>query len=91
MPLESTFSVNVYGISEQDAEQKALNEVTQMLEATRDSSKDFPVLLPANNLSEQREKLAVLVSTGKFNEALGIQVSFEHTSRTKMWRNLQTI
>ena len=91
MPLESTFSVNVYGISEQDAEQKALNEVTQMLEATRDSSKDFPVLLPANNLSEQREKLAVLVSTGKSNEALGIQVSFEHTSRTKMWRNLQTI
>ena len=39
MPLESKFSVNIYGISEQDAEQKALNEVTQMLEATRDSSK----------------------------------------------------
>lgn len=32
-------SVNIYGISEQDAEQKALNEDTQMLEATRDSSK----------------------------------------------------
>lgn len=39
MPLESKFSVNIYGISEQDAEQKALNEVTQMLEATRDSLK----------------------------------------------------
>ena len=39
MPLESKFSVNIYGISEQDTEQKALNEVTQMLEATRDSSK----------------------------------------------------
>lgn len=39
MLLESKFSVNIYGISEQDAEQKALNEVTQMLEATRDSSK----------------------------------------------------
>ena len=43
----------------------------QMLEAavevTPDSLKasDFPVLLPANNVPDQRIKLAVLASTGK--------------------------
>lgn len=44
-----------------------------MLEATLDSSKpsDFPVSLSANKIPGQREKMAVLVSTGKTKEALG--------------------
>lgn len=65
------------------SEQKALNEVMQMLEATPDSSKpsDFPVLLPANNVPEQRKKLAVLVSTGNSKEALRAQLSHEQLKR----------
>ena len=31
---------------------------------------DLPISLPANNIPEQREKLAVLVSTGKSKKAL---------------------
>ena len=77
--LESKFSVNINRMSEQEA----LNEVMQMLEATPDISKpsDFPVLLPANNVPEQREKLAVLVSTGKSKEALRAQLSHEQLKR----------
>lgn len=48
-------------------EQEELNEIMHMLEATPDSFKpsNFAVSLPANNVPEQCEKLAVLVSTGK--------------------------
>ena len=65
------------------SEQEALNEVVQMLEATPDSSRpsDFPVALPVNNVPEQRENLAVLVSTGKTEEALGDQLSHEQGKR----------
>lgn len=61
------------------SEQDVLNAVTQMLEAAPDSSKpsDFPVSLPANNVPELCQKLAVLVSTGKTKEALGVQLSQE--------------
>ena len=65
------------------SEQEALNQVMQMLEATPDSSKpyDFPVLLPANNIPEQREKLAVHVSTSNSKEALRAQLSHEQLKR----------
>ena len=58
------------------AEEQALNEVMQMLKSPPDTSKpsDFPVSLSANNVSEQREKLIMLVSTGKSKEALGTQL-----------------
>ena len=48
------------------SEQEAFNELMQMLVATPDCLKpsDFPVSLPANNVPEQRKKLAVLVSMG---------------------------
>lgn len=61
------------------SEQDVLNDVMQMLEAAPDSSKpsDFPVSLPANNVPELCQKLAVLVSTGKTKEALGVQVFLE--------------
>lgn len=56
------------------AEEQALNEVMQMLKSPPNTSKpsDFPVSLPANNVSEQREKL--IVSTSKSKEALGTQL-----------------
>ena len=51
----------------------------QMLEAAPDSSKpsDFPFSLPANNVPELFQKLAVLVSTSKTKEALGVQLCQE--------------
>ena len=35
---------------------------------------DLPISLPTNNIPEQREKLAVLFSTGKSKKALGSQL-----------------
>ena len=52
-------------------EQAALKEVMQMLETTPDSS------TPSN----QREKLAVLISTGKSKEAIGVQLTYEQVRR----------
>ena len=77
--LKAKFSVNIKGMSDQEA----LNEVMQMLKTTPDSSKpsDFPVLFPANNVPEQRQKLSVLVSTGKSKEALRVQLSHEQLKR----------
>ena len=54
------------------SEQDVLNDVMQMLEAASDTSKpsDFSIVLSVNNVTKQREKLVVLVSTGKTKEAL---------------------
>ena len=64
-------------MAEQYARQQFLNDdIMQLLEATPDNSKpsDLPSSLAATNIPEQREKLAVLVSTGKSKEALGSQL-----------------
>lgn len=70
-------------LAEQDAEVHALNELMKLLRTTPDNSKptDFPVLLPAYNFPEEREKLVGLVSTGKFKETLGTQVTHETVKR----------
>ena len=49
-PLPSLRDKNIFNTAEQAAEQQAVNEVMQILEATRDSSNpsDFPVLLRNN-------------------------------------------
>ena len=64
------------------SEQDALNVVMQMLDASPDSSKPsyYPVAL-AVNIPEQREKLAVLVSTGNSKETLRAQLSHEQLKR----------
>lgn len=61
------------------SKQDVVNDVMQLLEAASDISKpsDFPVSLPANNVPEQGQKLAVPVSTGKTKEALGTQLAQE--------------
>ena len=51
-------------------EQEAMNEMMQMLEAT-----------PDNDISAKREKLAILVSTGKAKEAIGVQLTHEQVKR----------
>ena len=42
---------------------------------------DLSVSLPANNVPEQREKLAVLVATGKSKKALGAQLFHDQVKR----------
>ena len=67
------------------------DDIMQLLEATPDHSipLDLPSSLPANNIPEQREKLAVLVSTGKYKEAFGSQlINRRNAFQTKMWRNI---
>ena len=67
------------------------DDIIQLLEATPDNLilSDLPISLPANNILEQREKLAVLVSTGKSKEALGSQlINRRNPFQTKMWRNI---
>ena len=50
---------------------------------------DLPISLPANKISEQREKLAMLVSTGKFKEVTRSQlINRRNPFQTKMWRNI---
>ena len=39
------------------------------------------VSLPGNNIPEQHEKLAVLVSTGKCNEAIDTQLTHDQVKR----------
>ena len=57
-------------------EEAAFNEVMQMLEAAPDSSSVAVVPLD-NMIPAQREKLAVLVSTGKSNEVIGGQLTHD--------------
>ena len=55
--------------SENDA---AMAEVMKLLEA-----EPAPAALPAANIPELREQLAILVSTGKCNEAIGVNLTHE--------------
>ena len=67
------------------------DDIIQLLEATPDNLilSDLSISLPADNILEQREKLAVLVSTGKSKEALGSQlINRRNPFQTKMWRNI---
>ena len=57
-------------------EESALNEVIQMLEAQPLDTTSSDDQIPA-----QREKLAVLVSTGKSKEAIGVQLTHDQVKR----------
>ena len=65
-------------------EEAAFNEVMQMLEAESVESTTSSSLVSVtnnNNISAQREKLAVLVSTGKSKEAIGVQLTHDQVKR----------
>ena len=65
-------------------EQEALNEVMQMLEATPDAAEPTglaSLVTPGNDLPVKREKLAILVSTGKAKEAIGVQLTHDQVKR----------
>ena len=71
------------------AQDDVMNEVMQMLEATPDTGPANVVPL-VNDTPAKREKLAILVSTGKAKEAIGVQlvhVSRSSACRIKMWRS----
>ena len=67
----------------QSPEDQALNEVMELLEATPDTpptglARVVPVV---SNIPEQREKLAILVSTGKSKEAIGLKLTHDQVKR----------
>ena len=65
------------------SEQNALNEVMQILEAepAPDSLGLASLVTPGNDIPAKREKLAVLVSTGKAKEAVGVQLTHDQVKR----------
>ena len=65
-------------------EQEAMNKVMQMLEATPDTGPPTgltSLVTPGNDIPAKREKLAILVSTGKAKEAIGVQLTHEQVKR----------
>ena len=59
-----------------------MNDVMQLLEASPDSSPPSAVpLVSSNDTPAHREKLAVLVSTGKAKEAIGVQLTHDQVKR----------
>ena len=62
----------------------ALNEMMQLLEATPDTAAPTglaSVVPVVNDIPAKREKLAVLVSTGKSKEAIGVQLTHDQVKR----------
>ena len=66
-------------------DEAAFNEILQVLEAepTEATTSANPLVLVTNddNISAQREKLSILVSTGKSKEAIGVQLTHEQVKR----------
>ena len=63
-------------------EEAALNEVMQMLEAQPLETTSAAAVVPFDNIiPARREKLAVLVSTGKSKEAIGVQLAHDQVKR----------
>ena len=63
-----------------EAQDDVMNEVMQMLEATPDTGPASVVPL-VNDIPAKREKLAILVSTGKAKDAIGVQLTHEQVKR----------
>ena len=66
------------------ADDAVMNEVMQMLEATPDTGPPTgltSLVTPVNDILAKREKLAILVSTGKAKEAIGVQLTHEQVKR----------
>ena len=67
-------------------DQAALNEVMQLLEASPDTAAPTGIVNlgftpDANDIPSKREKLAILVWTGKSKEAIGVQLTHEQVKR----------
>ena len=63
-------------------EDAALNEIIQTLEAQPvESANPLVSVTNDDNIPAQREKLAILVSTGKSKEAIGVQLTHDQVKR----------
>ena len=65
-------------------ENAALNEVMQLLKSQpvdTISSNPLVLLTSDDSIPAQREKLAILVSTGKSKEAIGVQLTHDQVKR----------
>ena len=65
-------------------EKAALEEIAQLLEAQPEESTSATSLVSLtndDNIPSQREKLAILVLTGKSKEAIGVQLTHEQVKR----------
>ena len=65
-------------------EEAAVNEVLQLLQTQPvDTTSSNPLVSLTNNdqIPAQREKLAILVSTGKSKEAIGVQLTHDQVKR----------
>ena len=62
------------------AEEIVMSEVMKLLEA-EPTPAALPAALPAANIPELREQLAILVSTGKCKEAIGVNLTHEQVRR----------
>ena len=61
-----------------------MNEMMQLLEATPDTAPPAgltSLVTPVSDIPAKREKLAILVSTGKAKEAIGVQLTHEQVKR----------
>ena len=66
------------------ADDAVMNEVMQILEATPDTAPAAgltSLVAPGNDIPAKREKLAILVSTGKAKEAIGVQLTHDQVKR----------
>ena len=61
-------------------EEKVMAEVMNLLEAEPAPSV-LPAALPATNIPDLREQLAILVATGKCKEAIGVNLTHEQVRR----------
>ena len=61
-------------------EENVMAEVMNLLEA-EPAPAALPAALPATNIPELREQLAILVSTGKCKEAIGVNLTHEQVRR----------
>ena len=67
-----------------EEEEAALTEIMQVLEAQPEDTTTSTSLVSVtkdDNIPAQREKLAILVSTGKSKEAIGVQLTHEQVKR----------
>ena len=62
------------------AEEIAMAEVMKLLES-EPAPAALPAALPAANIPDLREQLAILVSTGKCKEAIGVNLTHEEVKR----------
>ena len=62
-------------------EEKVMAEVMNLLQAEPAPSAALPAALPATNIPELREQLAILVATGKCKEAIGVNLTHEQVRR----------